>query len=132
MKKDVKSALELTDYSKIIKTQIHDMFVALPEEALDHGEKYVQAIDYLRKITTSLESIAIQARDYALNQHPDLTEAQKTELEQLQKHYNAIFSEIETVFKKQQFDLINHFDNRLDEIMSLIETFKKAQLTRIK
>ncbi len=132
LKKDVKSAIELTDYSKIIKTQIHDMFVALPEEALDHGEKYVQAIDYLRKVTTALESIATQARDYALNQHPDLTHAQKEELEEIQKQYKDIFSEIETVFSKQNFDLIEHFDRRLHDIMTTIEDFKKAQLTRIK
>lgn len=132
LKKDVKSAQELTHYSKTVKTQIHNMFVALPEEALDHGEKYVQAIDYLRKITTSLESTATQARDYALNQHPDLTWSQQEELALLQKKYTEIFSEIETIFEKQNFDFIEHFDNRLDEIMSTIEEFKKAQLTRIK
>lgn len=132
LKKDVKWAQELTDYTKIIKGQIHNMFISLPEEALDHGEKYVQAIDYLRKITTALESAATQARDYALNQHPDLTWSQQEELTQLQKKYTEIFSEIETAFEKKNFDFIEHFDNRLDEIISTIEDFKKEQLTRIK
>gem|GEM_PF-4877733 len=85
LKKDAQESSELSETSKNMKGNIHATFLSLPDQALQNGEKYVQAVDYLRKCCTTLENITHQSRDYALNQHPDLIESQQHELADVEK-----------------------------------------------
>lgn len=132
LKKDAKDATELANQSKVMKSHLHHIFVSLPIEALKNGEKYVQWIDYLRKSTLSLESMAQQARDYALNQHPDLTESQQEELSVLHKKFCALCQQTVTMFSKEDINDLDDVDAAIEEILWLLELYKKAQLTRIK
>ncbi len=52
LKIDAKQVLQLAEDTKIIKSSIHNTFLDLPHEVLQYGEKYVHAIDYLRKCAT--------------------------------------------------------------------------------
>src|SRR5690606_23812189 len=98
LKKDAKHASDLAHTSKIIKGNIHTTFQALPDAALENGEKYVQAVDYLRKMATTLENMNEQARDYALNQHPDLIHTQQKELTDIKKTLKHILEKTRTCF----------------------------------
>lgn len=99
---------------------------------MNNGEKYVQAIDYLRKCTISLENISTQSRDYALNQHPDLIEQQTHELKEAREHLNKIMTDVLTCYQTGSFETLDQIDKEIEQLNSTLESFKKAQLSRIK
>lgn len=132
LKKDALHATELAHTSKNIKGNIHATFLALPDEALQNGEKYVQAVDYLRKCSTTLENITHQARDYALNQHPDLITTQQEELTDVQKNLKKLLASTMECFRTWSFGDLVDLDTRIQQAIETIESYKKAQLTRIK
>ena len=132
LKKDAKQASDLAHTSKIIKGNIHTTFQALPDAALENGEKYVQAVDYLRKMATTLENMSQQARDYALNQHPDLIDTQQKELTDIKKTLKHILEKIRSCFATWTFWDLTELDHIIEKAIETIEAYKKEQLTRIK
>jgi phosphate/sulfate permease len=132
LKKDAKHATELAQTSKIIKGNIHDTFLALPDAALHNGEKYVQAVDYLRKCATTIENIAHQARDYALNQHPDLIAEQQNELTHVKKACKQLIDATLQCYASATFGDLSELDSFIEKEIETIEGYKKEQLTRIK
>lgn len=132
LKKLAKQTVELALTSKLIKAWIHNTFMSLPDEALNNGEKYVQAIDYLRKCTISLENISTQSRDYALNQHPDLIEQQTHELTQVKEKLNKIITDVLSCYSTWSFETLDQIDKEIEHLNENLESFKKAQLSRIK
>ncbi len=133
LKKLAKEVEQLALETKVLKSGIYNTFVSLPHEALFHGEKYVQAIDYLRKCATALESMAVQARDYALNQHPDLIAAQQQELHDLQEQLHDILEQVRDAFSHDSFaQKITLLEQRLDDAVKYVDSFKLNQLQRIK
>lgn len=133
LKKLAKEVEQLALETKVLKSGIHNTFVSLPNEALFHGEKYVQAIDYLRKCATALEAMAVQARDYALNQHPDLIASQQQELHALQEQLHDILEQVRDAFSHDAFaQKITLLEQRLDDAVKYVDSFKLNQLQRIK
>lgn len=132
LKQNAKEVTQLAEDTRIIKSSIHNTFVELPNEALEYGEKYVHAIDYLRKCATGLDAIASQARDYALNQHPDLIESQQQELNEIKEHLVSVLEQIVDIFEKQAFDRKDQMELLLEKFIQEVELYKVNQLQRIK
>lgn len=131
LSKQLRKAKVLEEHTDVLKTKIHSTFSDLPKEAIESGAHYVQGISYLRKISHGLVDLVDMCNTYAHNHHPELVKKQIDELQKIKKMIADFVKHCETSISENQDDykalkLLGH-DN-----FAKLETYKKAQLKRIK
>lgn len=128
LKKDKYQLLDLVEHTRIVKSTIHQTFSSLPIESLQVGDRYVQAIDYLRKSAVAMQTLTNACLEYVLNEHPHLIDTQQEELKKLSKDFKQLRNSGIELIKNHDFDKVEGFDQKQEAQLEEISRLKIAQL----
>ena len=132
LKKVLKKVKDLNKNVKYLKDNIHNTIEKLEEDSIETGHYYVQVLDYLREIAHNLTYIIMPVFDHVDNNHKSLIEEQKTDLTVLTDEISVLYHEIVILIHERDYDNTDGAIQKQQEILELIEIYKKKQIKRIK
>ena len=89
-------------------------------------------MEVLRKAALSLMNLAEQCQEYVLNKHPDLIHEQTKELDHLDGIITKFIHDSEKMIDVSDFDHIDHYDEKANDLINDLDAAKQLQFTRIK
>ncbi len=129
IKKEIK---EINKKAKYLKDNIHNTIIQLQEDSIETGHYYVQVLDYLREIAHCITFIIQPSFEHINNNHKGLINIQVEELNKIRNRLTEFFTTIQDIIQKNKFTEINHIIDKQQEILNIIEEFRKTQIRRIK
>ena len=127
-----KEIKEINKRAKYLKDNIHNTIIQLQEDSIETGHYYVQVLDYLREIAHCITFIIQPSFEHINNNHKGLINIQVEELNKIRARLTEIFNIIQDIIQKNKFTEINHIIDKQQEILNIIEEFRKTQIRRIK
>lgn len=127
-----KEIKEINKKAKYLKDNIHNTIIQLQEDSIETGHYYVQVLDYLREIAHCITFIIQPSFEHINNNHKGLIYIQVEELNKIRNRLTEFFNTIQDIIQKNKFTEINHIIDKQQEILNIIEEFRKTQIRRIK
>ena len=127
-----KEIKEINKKAKYLKDNIHNTIIQLQEDSIETGHYYVQVLDYLREIAHCITFIIQPSLEHINNNHKGLIYIQVEELNKIRNRLTAFFNTIQDIIQKNKFTEISHIIDKQQEILNIIEEFRKTQIRRIK
>jgi phosphate/sulfate permease len=135
IKEKYKEVRRLKKDSKHLSKNINEIRESIPatlrrfkETEIESGHNYVQVVDYMKEISTSLTHIVLPAFHHLDNNHP-LDREQNESLRDFNEKTSEFFNYIINLIKNKSFDDLNELNKRRDEILQQIN---KILIDRIK
>ncbi|HDR04773.1 MAG TPA: phosphate permease [Candidatus Marinimicrobia bacterium] len=122
----------LSEKTKSLRDNISKTIQQLEMEAVESGHFYVQELDNLREIVTSLKFITEPSYTHINNNHKGLIAEQVNELNNLNKEINKLFDIIQDRIQGNNFDQLESIEVLQQEILEGIEKIRRKQVKRIK
>ncbi|WP_430932978.1 inorganic phosphate transporter [Saccharicrinis sp. 156] len=133
--KQLRETCEKTKYlqkvSKSIKEDLFENFSNLDADDFDSGHYFVQAIDYLGELSSTLKQIAVPIYNHIDNQHKGLSNSQKEDALLLLEEVTGFFNYLAHIEKEQKFDSVPEMVEKQKYIVDLIEELRIKQIKRI-
>lgn len=127
-----KEIKEINKKAKHLKDNIYNTIIQLQEDSIETGHYYVQVLDYLREIAHCITFIIQPSLEHINNNHKGLINIQVEELNKIRNQLTDFFNTIQDIIQKNKFTEINHIIDKQQEILNIIEEFRKTQIKRIK
>ncbi len=127
-----KEIKEINKKAKHLKDNISITISQLQDDSIETGHYYVQVLDYLREIAHCITFIIQPSFEHINNNHKGLINIQVEELNKIRNQLNEFFNTIQDIIQKNKFTEINHIIDKQQEILNIIEEFRKTQIKRIK
>ncbi|HHH54042.1 MAG TPA: phosphate permease [Bacteroidetes bacterium] len=118
--------------TKKMKSKIRNIVEKLSEKSVYAGNQYVRIVENLRDLYYSTQMIVKPSAQHVTNYHKPFTKEQIKDLYEINNKLNEYFEEIKTVIKNPDSDNIASIKVLRNEILDLIEDYRKIQLKRIK
>ncbi|MCF8326939.1 MAG: hypothetical protein K9I29_01470, partial [Bacteroidales bacterium] len=135
-RKNAKSALKsIRQLNKDLKEEQNNLgttIVKLQEEGAETSHYYVQAIGYLREIGHCLHYMAEPSFDHIDNMHKGLSDAQKEELDKIQKLLYELLNLASEIIQENTFVKIDNLIETQNKLLSQLKQARKDQIKRIK
>ncbi|TAJ12080.1 phosphate/sulfate permease [Marinilabiliaceae bacterium JC017] len=125
-------ALVLEQLASSTKSELFLAFTKLPDDSMDSGYFFVQALDYLTELGESMKNIANPLYAHVDNHHKGLFESQKRDLIALLDETSAFFNYLIHLEKEQRFDLLPDVIKKQTYLISFLEELSMHQIRRIK
>lgn len=122
----------MIEHSSLLKEMIHTKFETMPVETIAIGHHYIKSIDYMRKMSKTLEQCVHVSYEYVCNNHPEFIEAQHREMETLVDAFEAFGNRCYVCIERDVWHDIEDLRTHYQEFLVLLDTIKKNQLKRIK
>jgi len=133
LKKSLKDIKELNKRTKDLKDGVTLTLKKLDEESEEAGPYYVQVLDYLREAAHCLNYLTDPLFHHVDNNHPPLTDPQKTDLSHLNEEISTLYSYIFNMVKHDKYE--QQLPDILDQqhkILELIDKMRKRMVKRLK
>ncbi|KPK86367.1 MAG: hypothetical protein AMS27_05175 [Bacteroides sp. SM23_62_1] len=132
LKQVMKEVKHLNQDIKSDKNNLHKMISKLHEDDVETGYYYVQVLDYLKETANSITHITQPVFEYIDNNHPPLSEDQRSELTGFNNEMTSFFKKSVKLLKEGNYKnldgLIKNQKNLLDDTYKI----QKRQLKRLK
>jgi phosphate/sulfate permease len=132
LKKVNKEVKALNKQTKNLKNNIHKIIRKLEEDSVETGHYYVQVLDYLRETAHCLTFIAKPVFEHVDNNHSPMLSSQVDALKQMEKKTAVYFKTAVEVLTNLQFDDLDKVIDIQQNLLEMINTFKKKQVKMIK
>ncbi len=133
--KQLKETCEKSKYlekvSKNIKEDLFETFSKMDAGAFNSSHYFIQAIDYLGELSSTLKQIAVPIFNHVENQHKGLSKSQKEDILLLLEEVTGFFNYLVHIEKEQKFDSVPEMIEKQKYIVDLIEDLRKKQIKRI-
>jgi len=116
LKKDAK---KLSKKIKEIRESLPATLWKFKETEIESGHYYVQVVDYMKEISTSLTHIILPAFRHLDNNHP-LDKEQNESIKDFNEKTSEFFNYVINLLKNKNFDNLNELNQRRDEILEQI------------
>ena len=126
---------EIKHLNKEIKNDrnnLYKMILKLQEDDVETGHYYVQVLDYLKETANCLTHTAQPVFEYIDNNHPPLSEDQRTELSALSIEFESFFKASIKLLKDEYFKKIDELIKEQKKLLEEIARLQKRQYKRIK
>lgn len=130
--KNLTEVNKLNEKTKLLKNNVSNVITRLPEDDVEAGHYYVQAIDYLREITHCMNFITKPSYEHIDNNHKGLLKQQSSELKKLSDDIGEFFNFVQFVIKEHKYNDIDEIIKRQQFILDEIVVLKKNHLKRVK
>jgi phosphate/sulfate permease len=104
----------------------------MPEESQDPGQFFIQALDYLTELCSTLSAMVNPVYSHIKNQHKGLVDYQKEDLTTLLEETTSFFNFIIHLEKEKKFQMLPELKQRQEIIFSLIESFRLNHIRQIR
>lgn len=128
MKSLKKEGKHLNKEVREIRENLPDTLRRFNETELRSGHHYVQVVEYMKEMTTSLNHVILPAFNHLDNNHP-LDKEQTDELKEFNEKTSEFFNYVINLLKNRRGDNMDELNSRRDEMLDLINDI---QLNRIK
>ena len=122
----------LNHQAKILKDNVYKVLKQLRKESISQSHHYAQVLDYLRETAHAFTYIAKPAYEYFENNHSPLLDVQIIELKTVSAEMTDFNTFILNIIDNNLFSKIDEVFAKKNEIINLIETYRKAQMKRLK
>ena len=131
LKETVEKTRYLEKVSRSIKEDLFDSFSKMDVSTFDSGHYFIQAMDYLGELTSSLKQLAEPVFKHVDNHHRGLSESQKEDALLLLEEVTGFFNYLVHIEKERRFDAVPEMVEKQRYIVDLIEDLRKKQIKRI-
>ncbi len=132
LKKANDSIKEINAEAKSLKNSMHSTISKLRMETLDSGLYYVQVLDYLREMAHSLSFISKPSYEHILNNHKQMTDDQKSDLNELNSKMRLIIDNVIEAISNNDFAQVDSIIEEQQKSNDFIKDIHKRQVKRIK
>ena len=126
-----KDAKHLSKKAKEIRENLPETLKKFEESEIDSGHHYVQVVDYMKEMTTSLSHIVQPAFNHLDNNHP-LDKEQMDAIKDFNEKTSEFYNYIINLLKNRNFDNIDELNQRRDEILDLINSIVVSRIKILK
>lgn len=123
---------KLNEQTRYLRNNIANTIQKLEMEEIETGHYYVQEIDYIREIVTSLRFVTEPAYNHINNNHKGLIPEQIQELTVLNNRIMDLFNTIKSRIKEERFDDYDLIEATQEHLVEDLEKARKRQIKRIK
>jgi len=128
LKKDAK---RLNKKVKEIRANLPDTLKKFEETEIDSGHHYVQVVDYLKEMVTSLTYIVQPAFNHLDNNHP-LDKEQSDTFKEFNDKTSEFFNYIINLLKNRNFENMDELNQQRDEILDMINNIVVSRIKILK
>ncbi len=132
LKKSRKEIKDLNQRAKDLKDDVTLTLKKLDEESEEAGPYYVQVLDYLREATHCLTYLTDPLFNHVDNNHPPLTDPQKTDLSNLNEEISTFYNYIFNMVKQDKYEALQEILDQQHIILGLIEKMRKRTVKQLK
>ncbi len=132
IKKALKDIHEINQILKEEKNSIQKTIIKLKDDDVETGHFYFLVIDHMREIGHCLTYCTMPIFEYIDNNHPPLAEEQIRELDTFRKMTSDFFDSTLKLLKISDYDNLDKFLKKENDIVNVIENLQKNQIKRIK
>lgn len=125
-------AENLQNLTKNTKSHLFYSYSKMNEEAIDSGQYFIQAFDYLTELVGCLTGITKPLYTHVENYHKGLTAQQKSEMQELLDEVSAYFNHLVHIEKEQRFSLIGDMIIKQNFIIGFMDGLRTNQVRRIR
>ncbi len=118
--------------SKYLKDNLFTTIQQLEARCNDSSPYYVQVLDFLREITSSVHYVIEPIFQHVDNEHKPLLDEQYAELIELVEDKNKLIKLIVTSIDEQDFSNFKEISKKKKELLKRIQALHKTQVKRIK
>ena len=122
---------QLNQKSKKLRNKVLNTLSKI-EDNVDSGHYYVQAIDYQREVSHSLNYLIQPLFEHMNNHHKPFINIQVVELKKLISQVDEFYNFSLHIVKEKQFELIDELINKRNIIIDYLQKTEKTQIKRIK
>ncbi len=132
LRNENRNIAQLNEKIRSERTTFPSKIEKFPESFLETGSYYIQVLDYLKEVGNCLTFIVKPSLEHVDNNHQELLEVQKGELLQISAMIKDFYVEIESKIRTDDFNDTQKIRQMEQEIVEMIDKFKKRQIKRIK
>jgi len=122
----------LNHQAKTLKDNVYKVLKQLRKESISESHHYAQVLDYLRETAHAFTYMVRPAYEYFENNHSPLIDIQITELKKVSSSVEDFNTFILNVIDNSSFSQMDQVLAKQEELIILIETFRKTQMKRLK
>lgn len=130
LKKSKKGVNKLTEEVEELRDNIFYFIKNLDEKSVRGSNFYIIILGYLTDVVQSLEFISKASYKHVNNNHKALRFNQIKDLQEIDRHLEELFNEIEDIFHKKEFQRIGKVLENRDEIFNSLSMKIEKQVAR--
>ncbi|MFC7357824.1 anion permease [Jejudonia soesokkakensis] len=130
LKKSKKGVKKLNDEIDELRDNIFYFIKDLDEKSVRGSNFYIIILGYLQDVAQSLEFISKASYKHVNNNHKPLRFNQIKDLQEIDQSLDALLEEIETIFKKREFEKIGTVLNKKEELFQYVSEKIEKQISR--
>lgn len=131
LKQDRKRVKEMNKFTKTLKKDIFLTIRKLKDESVHTGHHYVQIVDYLREISTSMKFIVDPALEHLSNNHKAVVDEQKEKLTEFEKEFSVVYNELVYILETQSQESVKEATEKVNQLIQKIEDLRILQIQLI-
>ncbi len=132
LKQEFKEVKALNKSIKKSKDNISEVLKNLNNNYVENGHYYVQVLDYLREMAHNITFIVKPAFNHVDNNHKELLDVQKEELNEINKQISKITKDAIKIIESSDFQSLENLIQNANEIIKTLSQAKKEQIKRAK
>ncbi len=131
--KDVtKDVIVLNHQAKVLKDNVYKVLKQLRKDSISQSHHYAQVLDYLRETAHCFTYMSKPTFEYFENHHTPLIDVQITELKDVSQQFKIFNKFILSMIERSSFSQMDEALLKQEKLLSLIETYRKTQMKRLK
>ena len=132
LKTVTKEVKVLNHQAKTLKDNVYKVLKQLRKESIAQSHHYAQVLDYLRETAHAFTYMVQPAFEYFENNHSPLLDVQISELKSVSAKMTEFNNFILNIIDNNSFSQIDEVFAKKNELIALIETYRKTQMKRLK
>ena len=132
LKEVVNEVKILNHQAKSLKDNVYKVLKQLRKDSVSQSHHYAQVLDYLRETAHCFTYMSTPAFEYFDNHHSPLIDIQIVELKKVSNNIKSFNKFVLNVIENNSFSQMNDILAKQEEILHLIEGYRKTQMKRLK
>jgi len=132
LKEVKKEVIVFNHQAKVLKDNVYKVLKQLRKDSVSQSHHYAQVLDYLREVAHCFTYISKPAYEYFGNNHSPLIPVQISELKHVSAKLNEFTAFVLNLIETNNFSMVDEVLEQQIELMTLIESYRKTQMKRLK